>query len=87
MDEDNSFMLDNRSVEWQLEQFNRYIQLIPLGCDFNANWQQVFSAQGLSQQELIRLYQDISLARGDLVPQQAFLLAFFHFIGNTSSFI
>lgn len=80
MDEDNSFMLDNRSVEWQLEQFNRYIQLIPLGCDSNANWKQVFSAQGLSQQELIRLYQDISLARGDLVPQQAFLLAFFHLL-------
>lgn len=79
MAEDTGFTLDNRTIEWHLDNFLHYSATIPFGDDASCNWREVFK-RGVSKEELVRLYHDTTQAGGDLAPLQAFLLVFFHLL-------
>jgi len=73
----DQFILDDRSIEWHLENISAYCKIIPfIDGEQTGNWQDILQAKGIPLSQLAALYQDLSLVNGLLAPQQAFLLAF-----------
>ncbi|HDS9725602.1 TPA: hypothetical protein QH957_002283 [Enterobacter bugandensis] len=83
MADEQKFILDNRDIEWQLDNFLRYCEKIPFQKNgISDNWKNIFltKAKGKSRDELITLYNDLALAKGDTLAHQAMLLAFFRLL-------
>ena len=75
------FELDNRTIQENLEFIQQYTQLVPYkpitgSEESDATWADIFFIADSSPQSLSAIYQDSALARGELWPQQALLLAF-----------
>ncbi|WGS53953.1 hypothetical protein LFL96_23225 [Paraburkholderia sp. D15] len=68
------FVLDNRSTGQLLQSFHDYAALIPF--DDQHSWADVYFNGGATPASLAALFDDPSVADGELPPHQAFMLGF-----------
>ncbi len=74
---DESFKLDGRSIEQQLQAWYDYVALLPFDGTPDGRWRELFFPTGVGDlQRLAELYRSPALSDGQLAPQHAFLLAF-----------
>ncbi|WP_156521513.1 hypothetical protein [Burkholderia sp. MSMB1589WGS] len=79
---DDSFILDDRTLAFRLATFREYCNLIPFDDERKFTWADVFFIENVlagkvTPEHLAQLYYDADNAGGDMLPHQAFLLAFF----------